>query len=29
METFDTNYGSITLYKNETYILKPFKSCSY
>lgn len=29
METFDTDYGKITLYKNETYIIEPFKKNSY
>ena len=29
METFDTSYGLITLYKNETYIINSFKKGSY
>jgi FkbM family methyltransferase len=29
METFKTEYGLITLYKNETYIINPFKNGSY
>lgn len=29
METFDTDYGKITLYKNETYIIEQFKKNSY
>lgn len=29
METFNTKYGKITLYKNETYIIQDFKQDSY
>lgn len=29
METFDTSYGLISLYKNETYIINDFKKGSY
>ena len=29
METFKTDYGKITLYKNETFIIQPFKNNSY
>ena len=29
METFTTDYGLITLYKNETYIINAFKRGSY
>jgi FkbM family methyltransferase len=29
METFDTDYGLITLYKNETFIINSFKTGSY
>lgn len=29
METFDTKYGKITLYKNEAFILNPFKYNNY
>ncbi|MBI96600.1 hypothetical protein CL656_05590 [bacterium] len=29
METFNTSYGLITLYKNETYIINDFKKGSY
>lgn len=29
METFTTSYGLITLYKNEKYIIKSFKTGSY
>lgn len=29
METYDTNYGLITLYKNDVYIASDFKNGGY
>ena len=29
METYDTKYGLITLFKNEKYISQPFKDNRY
>ena len=29
MDTFDTEYGRVTLYQNEAYIDMPFRQGSY